>query len=232
MSQALQLLLLLSALLCFAAYWIIGASRERITLTAAVLKTASTGCLAALALTTPARGFCVIALGLGLGALGDFALTRRGQDAFLVGMAAFAAGHLAYVAALWARAETMPQEPLSGLAFAALVVLAALILSTEVWLSPRTAALRWPVRGYVLVIGLMGCTAILLPAHPETGGAGVLRLGAGLFILSDLLLALRLFVYPSGQPALVLSRALWPAYWLGQLLILAGAGLYWMPFGF
>ena len=34
--------------------------------------------------------------GLALGALGDFFLTRRAEAAFLAGMGAFAAGHLAY----------------------------------------------------------------------------------------------------------------------------------------
>jgi uncharacterized membrane protein YhhN len=47
------------------------------------------------------------------------------------------------------------------------------------------------VRGYVAVIGLMGLAAVLLPAHPGQGG---LRLGAALFILSDLMLAVQLFV--------------------------------------
>ena len=57
--------------------------------------------------------------------------------------------------------------------------------------APRTGWMRTPVRGYVGLIGLMGLTALLLPAHP---GQGLLRLGAGLFVLSDLMLALQLFV--------------------------------------
>lgn len=232
-----RLLLILLAFGCFLAYWIVWAARDHVSLTGAGIKTASTGLLAVIAFTHPSSAFPLIALGLASGALGDFALARRGQTAFLLGMAAFAAGHLAYVAAFCLRAQiiadALPSATLlSGLTIAALIALALLLLSTEVWLAPRTGPLRWPVRGYVVVIGLMGLTALLLPPHPENAGAGVLQIGAALFLLSDLLLALRLFVFPTDKAATTLSLALWPAYWLGQFLIMTGAGLYWLPFGF
>jgi uncharacterized membrane protein YhhN len=82
------------------------------------------------------------------------------------------------------------------------------------------------VRAYVLVIGLMGVAVVLLPAHPGQEG---LRLGATLFLASDLMLALRLFVVREPARQALLSRLLWPAYWLGQALIAAGAQLYWTP---
>ena len=57
---------------------------------------AKTGATAALALAGLAAGApWAVVLGLVLGALGDFFLTRRAETAFLAGMAAFAAGHLA-----------------------------------------------------------------------------------------------------------------------------------------
>jgi uncharacterized membrane protein YhhN len=187
------------------------------------------------AFTHPTSISPLIGLGLAFGALDDFTLTRRRKTAFLLGMAAFAAGHLAYIAAFWLRAQTLtdtlPPAALSGLSLAALIALALLVLSTEIWLAPRTGPLRWPVRGYVIVIGLMGLTSVLLVPHPETAGAIYLQIGAALFILSDLLLALRLFVVPTGKTAQKLSIALWPAYWCGQMLILHGSGLYWLPFG-
>lgn len=230
-----RLLLILLAFVCFLTYWVIWAARDGIGGPGPQVKTASTGLLAVVAFTHPASSFQLIALGLAFGALGDFALTRRSQTAFLLGMAAFAAGHLAYIAAFWLRAQSVadavPPAAPSGLSLAALIALALLLLSTELWLAPRTGALRWPVRGYVIVIGLMGLTSLLLVPHPETAGATYLQIGAALFILSDLLLALRLFVFPIGTTAQKLSIALWPAYWCGQLLILLGAGLYWLPFG-
>lgn len=231
-----RLLLIPLAFVCFLSYWVIWAARDGIGGPGPQVKTASTGLLAVVALTHPSGTFQLIGMGLALGALGDFALTRRSQTAFLAGMAAFALGHVAYIAAFWLRTQSiagaMPPAALSGRTLVALIALAVLLLSTEVWLAPRTGPLRWPVRGYVVVIGLMGLTVLLLPPHPENAGAGVLQIGAALFILSDLLLALRLFVVPTAKAATTLSLALWPAYWLGQFLIMLGAGLYWLPFGF
>jgi uncharacterized membrane protein YhhN len=153
-----------------------------------------------------------VVLGLALGAMGDFFLSRPSDRAFLAGMGAFAAGHLAYVAAFWTLGAG------GGAPVLAAILFGLLSLSTEVWLAPRTGALRWPVRGYVVVITLMGIAAFALPA-----GYGIARLGAILFVLSDLILALELFVLPDGSPVRpVLQRLLWLLYWSGQALILAG----------
>ncbi|MDN5787206.1 lysoplasmalogenase [Pseudorhodobacter sp.] len=150
----------------------------------------------------------LIVLGLVLGALGDLCLSRPGTSAFLAGMAAFAAGHLAYAFYFWG----MPGSfglwgPL------ALLLLAA---TTEAWLAPRTGALRWPVRGYVVVITLMGLAALRVDV-------GLILTGAALFILSDVLLALHLFVFPKAKLRPLMAMALWPCYWGGQVLILLGA---------
>ena len=182
--------------------------------TGSAVKMVSTAALALAGLISGAPG--LITLGLALGALGDFALSRPGKPAFLAGMAAFAAGHLAYVAAFWGwRGDTI-----SPLQIVALAALAGLILSTEVWLAPRTGDLRLPVRAYTLIIGAMAALAILLPPT----GARVAA-GATLFIASDTLLALRLFVPRGPASARMLALAVWPAYWGGQVLILWGTGV-------
>ena len=145
----------------------------------------------------------LIVLGLALGALGDFWLSRPGEAAFLAGMGAFAAGHLAY--ALGFGLRWPPLWVMLGLC--------ALAASTEVWLAPHTGALLWPVRAYVGVIcGMAGCAA----AHRSR----LLWAGAASFVASDLMLAVALF-RAGPELALGLSYALWPAYWLGQALILA-----------
>lgn len=221
--------LLIAAVLAFVAYWVVWSRRSEVNLTGAMVKTVSTGALALLVLVDNGPGW--LASGLALGASGDFFLARRGERAFLAGMAAFALGHLVYAGGLLALGAGFAPLPLSTLQIGAALFLVCIILSTEVWLAPRTGALRWPVRGYVLVIGLMGLTAIVLPAHPENLSAVPIRLGAALFILSDLMLSLRLFV-AQGEPAKrALSLALWPAYWCGQALIMLGSVLYALPFG-
>ncbi|MBL9057204.1 MAG: lysoplasmalogenase [Rhodobacteraceae bacterium] len=190
--------------------------------TGSSVKTAATAALAAYGLATGAPG--LITLGLALGALGDFALSRPGKTAFLAGMGAFAGGHLAYALAFWQRGAELGGPAFGPGQIAALALLALLLISTEFWLAPRTGALRWPVRGYGLVIGAMAMTVILLPAN---GGDTILGLGAALFLLSDTLLALRLFVVTAPMRQRALSLAVWPSYWLGQSLILIGAVLYW-----
>lgn len=77
---------------------------------------------------------------------------------------------------------------------------------------------------YGLIIGAMAATVLLLPA---SGGGDIIALGTLLFLLSDTLLALRLFVANSPARQRLLGLAVWPSYWLGQSLILIGALLYW-----
>ena len=226
-------LALLASPLCFLAYWIAYAAKDEVSWPRSLLKTLATllPALVGLAITR-SGGLQLIYLGLAFGALGDFALSRRGEPAFLAGMAAFVLGHLLYAYALWQRSQAMIAADLPGdsgsisaLQILALALLAALMLSTELWLAPRTATLRWPVRGYVVVIGAMAATAILLA--PNSGHV-LLRLGAALFVLSDGLLALRRFVVTAPVWQSRLSLALWPAYWLGQMLIAYGAIVYWI----
>lgn len=148
----------------------------------------------------------------------------EGREAFLAGVGAFGLGHLAYAGGFLLRSGERGFDGVSSGEWLALAGLAALLLSTEVWLAPCTGSLRGSVRAYVALIGLMAVAAVLLPAAP---GQGVLRAGAALFILSDLMLAVQMFV--ARDPALRrgLALALWPAYWAGQALIGWGALVFW-----
>jgi uncharacterized membrane protein YhhN len=174
-----------------------------------IVKTTAVASLALAGAVLGAPG--LIVAGLALGATGDFFLSRPGDNAFLAGMAAFAGGHLAYAAAfLFAGAGTPP--PALVLAFLALGA------STEFWLAPRAGALRWPVRGYVLVILGMALAAMGLPA-----GHIVLKAGVLAFLASDLILALATFVLRTPRTQRVAQYALWPLYWCGQALILCAS---------
>lgn len=198
---------LLSALLALF-YQVSGAAQDQPGPGASTAKTASVALLALIAAMAGAP--LPVTLGLAFGALGDFFLTRRGDSAFLAGMAAFATGHLLYV--LW---MFTPEQ--AARAIWALPV-AALALSTELWLLPRTGALVWPVRAYVWIIAAMAAAAATLP-----GWHAPAIWGAALFLASDLLLSLRLFVVTGPARQRLLSRLLWPAYWCGQALILLGS---------
>lgn len=224
LGETLALATALLSLAAAVAYWLLFATREVKGTAGLVVKTASTALLAALTLAMPVGGwFWLIPLGLALGALGDLFLALGGQRRFLAGVAAFGLGHLAYAGGFLWRSGDIGFDGIAAGEVAALAVLLVLLASTELWLAPRTGDLRQPVRGYVGLIGLMGVTAVLLPVNV---GQDVLRLGAGLFILSDLLLALQLFVVTSPGLKWTLALVLWPAYWTGQALIAWGALLY------
>lgn len=165
-----------------------------------------------------------MAVGLSLGVVGDFLLSRPGARAFLAGMAAFGAGHLAYAAALLGRSGMTGFDRASLSQAVALALLLCLVASTELWLAPRTGRLRWPVRIYVGLIALMALVVIGLPDGP---GQGELRAGTLLFLGSDLLLALQIFVVRGDRARGALGFLLWPAYVLGQLLIFWGSLLVW-----
>lgn len=173
----------------------------------AVVKTGSVALLVVWAAGEGALGLAV-AGGI-LGAVGDWYLARPGDRSFLAGMAAFAAGHLAYVALFVQAATVWP-------GWAEAVAVLALALSTELWLAPGAGALLWPVRGYVVVICAMLLVALTLPP-------GLILLGAALFVVSDLLLAVGKFMVTEPRLRIVLSLVLWPVYWLAQLMILAGS---------
>lgn len=197
------------AALAALAYGIAQAGRDGPAGTAAVAcKTASVALLAVAAGLGGAPGLVVA--GLACGAMGDFWLTRPGTRAFLAGMAAFALGHLAYAAAFFAGAGV-------GAVLVPAAGLVALAVSAEFWLLPHAGALRWPVRGYGTVIVAMAIAVLTAPGQP------LVKAGAGLFLVSDVLLAIALFRARTPALRLALGRILWPAYWLGQALICLGS---------
>ncbi len=155
-------------------------------------------------------------LALALSAAGDLALSRPGERAFLAGLVAFALAHIAYVALFWGLSQAPPWAAFSRAPVAALAML-GLAGSTELWLAPHTGALRWPVRAYVAVIAVMGLAALGL-------GDPAILIGAGLFVASDVILALVIFrMRPGTARTHLASRLLWGLYIGGQFLILAGA---------
>lgn len=204
--------------------WRFAASEEKGAV-GAVVKTLSTAGLAFAALVLGGGPwFWLIPLGLALGALGDLFLALKGERFFLAGVGAFGLGHLAYAGGFLLQSSALGFDRLSLAETAVLAGLLALLVSTEVWLAPRTGDLRGAVRGYVVLIGLMGVAALMLPAGP---GQAVLRAGAVLFVASDLMLSIQLFIARDSGVRRRLALALWPAYWCGQALIGWGALLFW-----
>jgi uncharacterized membrane protein YhhN len=175
-----------------------------------------------------ATGFLVAALGAGatgsvygrwvllalaLCWLGDVLLIPRRQAAFLGGLASFLLGHVAYVAAFFAR----------GLDPAG-VLLAAAPAALAFWLAARwlrgsvPQKMRIPVRAYMTVISVMVVAAAgTVTREPQI----VVALGALLFYVSDLAVARDRFVAPG------VVNKFWglPLYFGGQLLLALSTAL-------
>jgi len=150
----------------------------------------------------------LVLLGLVLCLLGDVLLIPRDRPAvFRGGVFAFLLGHVAYSAAF----VTRPLD-LFGLAAGA-VLLVVVVGGTLLWLGrtlPRDMV--WPVRVYMVVIGVMSTLACGVTA---AGGPWAVAVGALAFTASDLSVARDRFVRHE-----FLNRA-WglPLYYGAQLLI-------------
>jgi uncharacterized membrane protein YhhN len=163
--------------------------------------------------------YALLYLALGASALGDWLLAGPGERRFIAGVGAFAVAHGAYIPlfmTMGAWNQTPDAVRLAGMAL--LVVVASILLFKVLW--SRLGALRWPLTGYFVIILGMGVTALALP---PAAGTLVILVGAGLFILSDMVLGVELFRLDPASPARKLtSRLIWFTYYGGQVLIAAG----------
>lgn len=140
-----------------------------------------------------------IFVGLSLSALGDVFLIFRSSKTFLFGLISFLLAHLAYILAF------VQVATLSLWALALALSLAALWVR---WLWPYLVGWRVPVLAYCLVIALMLFSALGVN-NP------VIRLGAILFVLSDVFVARQRFVAAGHLNPLVGL----PLYYAGQYLL-------------
>jgi uncharacterized membrane protein YhhN len=180
-----------------------------------VVKTVAVGGLAVAVMI--GGGPVLLWLGLILGAVGDFCLSRPGQRAFLLGLVAFALAHLAYLALMLAMGAKMAVTP------ATMAVMVA-ALGMGLLLFRRAGDLRWPVAGYVAVIAAMAVAALGLPDVRWLGTLAALS-----FVLSDAILGLEMFVLPAAHPARKITPfGVWTTYWLAQMLFLVSLGGLWL----
>ncbi|MDK3016121.1 lysoplasmalogenase family protein [Pseudodonghicola flavimaris] len=181
------------------------------------IKTLAVAPLALLAALSGAPALLILALTLCT--LGDLALSRPGDRAFLLGGLAFAAGHLSYVALFLGHPAAAPALLAQPERVAALIALAALGLGLAAILLPRAGGLRALVAVYIPVILTMTAAALSLPGD----GRLTLVLPAALaFLLSDTILAAEVFLMSPDHPGRRWAPyAIWPLYWAAQAGFLA-----------
>lgn len=190
--------------------------------TKTVVKTGSVGLLALAAWLASAPLMLVVALALC--ALGDYFLSRDTEATFLAGVGAFAAGHLAY-------AWLFHDHPLAetgvltqGTRLIAIFALAGLGVAMAVILFRKAGRLRWAVMAYIPIILGMAVAAMTLP---QLGPLILVLPAALLFVASDFVLSLEMFVLDARHPARRVTPFLvWSWYWLAQFGFFLGlAGL-------
>lgn len=169
--------------------------------------------VALLSLLTPTAdpGFTLgITLGLVLSLGGDVALMFKSARAFLIGLVLFLLAHVAYAVVLTAFSGFHPGDLISG------GILLLLGLGVYAYLWPGLDRMKAPVAVYVLIICIMVNRAVST-FFGETftlTQAWLLTIGATLFWLSDLVLAVNRFRHP-----FELNRLSLYLYYAGQLLI-------------
>lgn len=158
-------------------------------------------------------------LGLVFSLLGDVLLMLPPRF-FLPGVGAFALAHVAYTVGFW----QLPLAPRWQL------ILPALLIGLVFWLLNRRidrglrrhgeTSMRAPVIVYAVLISLMWFSAMSTLFRPAWQPAMALlcSVGAGLFFISDSLLAENRFVSPLPAADLLVMFT----YHLGQILMIAG----------
>ena len=161
----------------------------------------------------------LVIIGLIFGMMGDI-LLEYSPETFIFGLVSFLAGHIFYIIAFTLDCRR------PGLGYAIFVYLYGVALYSFLEIGDM-GDMALPVLLYVLVITTMVWRAAARYHAPgvnqESASAGVL--GALLFLASDSLLALTLFIFPIPFAGVVVIIT----YWLGQLGITLAAKMQNQP---
>lgn len=145
----------------------------------------------------------LISMGLIFSGMGDVVLELPGKGYFVYGLSLFLVAHLFYIVAFFRRPKLGKKQAVIVAAILAYGVAMITLLSPK--LGPMTA----PVLIYLLIILIMGVSAVLGSTNPMT-----LVVGAGLFILSDSLIAVHRFLAPIPAAGFWVMVTYYPAQFL------------------
>lgn len=169
-------------------------------------------CLASYLLSGPiwltvALGFC---------ALGDYFLAQGSERSFMMGIAAFALGHLGCGVAFL----THSNANWAGASGMFVPILIAMAIAMMAYLYPRAENLKAPIMIYIPIIVSM---AIAATALPRIGPLALVIPGALLFLFSDFIISLEKFALTKVSSLRKFTPFLvWSTYWVAQLLLLLG----------
>lgn len=180
-----------------------------------MVKTLATGLLVLAAISLGADYWLVG--GLAACAVGDYFLSKDTDRTMTLAMIAFGGAHIALGILFLNNGTGIAMPAMGSGAFWAMIGLLVLAVLMFLALWPKAGNLRLPITLYIPLITFMGLAALTLPFEGRFQAAII---GAGLFILSDTLISLQLFVLKPAQSVHEgLSRTVWSSYWIGLFLI-------------
>ncbi len=160
----------------------------------------------------------LVLVGLMLGAIGDvclnlrFLITDGAKRAFMLGIASFLLGHVAYVLALVSCAPAALIYSLPAAAVVSFFLIRFVLTRIEVEGSIKTFGIV-----YLCVVFLMACVALaMFLLEPQNTGRAIFALGGVLFAASDVLLVLGQFGRRTYRGFRALNLSL---YYIGQVCI-------------
>jgi uncharacterized membrane protein YhhN len=166
----------------------------------------------------------LVAAGMGCGFLGDLIMAQVVPlpEHVLFGMLTFGIGHGCYIKAFSDRGRTAGIAPpyARGSAFGVAWLIALLGWLGLVRNPKISAALNYGALAYALLLASMSGAAVALAAHDRRYRGSAI--GGALFLLSDMLLASRLF---RGAHFEQIGDVVWLTYIAGQALIVDGMSL-------
>ncbi len=179
--------------------------------------------IAALSILIPQQHDPVYSIAILIGLLfsfgGDIALMFRSRQSFMTGLVLFLLGHVVYFVTFTFLNSFFVQNYTTVLI---LIVLAIVIFA---YLYPGLGNMRYPVLMYILVISAMMLSAVntFESEYFSLNKAVFITIGAALFYISDIILAINKFRKPFRYNRISLAF-----YYGGQLLIaLSASSLKW-----
>jgi hypothetical protein len=165
----------------------------------------------------------LIAAGMSLGALGDLFMANLlpVSQPVLGGIGAFGLGHVAYIAGIVSFGNRLGLDApaLRSGAWAAWFLIGAIAWYLVVFRGSQRTALHWAALPYALLLASTAGVATGLAVQQIAFVP--LAIGAALFLLSDLILAARLF---TGRHFALIDDIVWLTYEPGQMLIVYSIG--------
>ena len=145
---------------------------------------------------------------------GDIALLKFSQKAFIIGLVSFLAGHIAMALAIYGLTPLQTDIPWLSIVMAKL----SIAIGAFWYLKPHLGSLKPAVLIYCLVLASKGIVAMGLLLALHSNAALMVALGALIFMLSDLLLAINRFAHPFKKAHLWVMST----YTSAQALIVTG----------